>query len=212
MSHVVDLIPEWSLGALAASEAAEVAAHVATCASCAAESVRAREMIETLGLLPEPVPVGAHVRARLLASTRDEGRLARLTGTLARFLDVTREKSRALLEAIDVAAAWEPGPLPSIALIHVTGGPRVAAADCGLLRLPAGLEWPLHRHVGDEAMLILEGAIAEVGGATYTAGAVLAKAAGTEHAFRALPDGDCVCAVVVFEGIEMPPGTPLDLG
>lgn len=212
MSHVVERIPEWTLGVLSAHEAAEVAAHVAKCEACAQQTVGARELVESIGLHPRSMKPGPHLRARLLASIRGEGRLARWTEALSRFLDVTLEKSRALLEAIDAPDAWEPGPLRGVGLIHFMGGPRVAAADCGLVRLPAGMEWPLHRHVGDESMLILEGGIVESGGTTYAAGSILERPAGSEHAFRVLAEHDCVWAAVLFEGIEMPPGTPLRLG
>ncbi len=64
---------------------------------------------------------------------------------------------RDLLSSLSDAARWEPGPLPGSSLFHLDGGPRIATADAGFVRLPAGLEFPVHRHLGSERVLLLEG-------------------------------------------------------
>jgi anti-sigma factor ChrR (cupin superfamily) len=102
-------------------------------------------------------------------------------------------------------------PDPSgISLIHLNAGTRYATADAGLVRFPAGIQWPLHKHVGDEHHLFLEGGIREnETGREYHAGDVLISGAGSQHSFHVLPGVDCVAAVILTAGIEMPPGTPL---
>lgn len=179
MSDALDDLPDWALEALASSL--------------------------------EPVAPPPFVRARILASAEPRGHLGAHVEALARFFEIGLEKARALLDAIASDDAWEPHP-SGIGLVHVAGGPRLAAAsaDTGLVRFPAGVDWPLHRHLGEERHLFLAGGIREhVTGRTFRAGDVLVSAAGTEHAFQVLPDEDCVTAVILMAGIEMPPGTPV---
>lgn len=207
--HVVDDLAEWALGMLSAAEAARVESHLARCPSCAAESRALSEVTSAIASsLPRANPP-PYVFERLMASIESKGRLARYTDALAKFFEVSQEKARSLLDAIDRPGAWIPDP-SGIALIHLSAGPRFAGADAGLVRFPAGMAWPLHRHVGHEHHLFLEGGIREDDtGDVYRAGDELNKAPGTEHSFHVLPDSDCVAAVIIFDGIEMPPGTKI---
>ena len=209
MSHVIDRLPDLWLGDLSAKERAEIDAHVGQCARCAAEARAMNETFANLALAIPPISPSPHIKARVLAAAAGKGRLAQYVAQLARFFDVTAEKARALLDVVDEPSAWEPGPVEGVALLHLNGGPRFAMADCGLVRFPAGMDWPLHRHVGPESMFIFEGGIVETDGTRWVAGQELHKPAGSEHAFKILPETDCVCAVIVNEGIEMPPGTKL---
>jgi anti-sigma factor ChrR (cupin superfamily) len=209
MSHVIDRLPELWLGDLPASECASIEAHLRECARCASEARAMSDVFEGLALTVAPIQPSPQIRARILTAAAAKGRLARFGEQLAKFFDVSIDKARALLDVVDDPASWEPGPVEGIALLHLSGGPRVAMADCGLVRFPAGMDWPLHRHVGPESMFIFEGGIVETDGTRTVAGQELHKPAGSEHAFKILPEQDCVCAVIVHEGIEMPPGTKL---
>lgn len=214
MSHVLERLPEYALGVLSPGEAAGVTAHLGLCRRCADEAKALQEATVAIAIAMADAPIepSRSLRARILAGTATKGRLASYVGNLAHFFDIESEKARALLEEVDEPSAWEAGPLPGVGLLHLNGGPRVAMADCGLVRFPAGIDWPLHRHIGDEAMLIVQGGLVEADGTVYRAGSVIEKLPGTEHAFKILPDEDCLCAVIIHEGIEMPPGTPLTLG
>ncbi len=166
---------------------------------------------EALAASLEPVPPPPFVRARILASAEPRGHLAAHADALARFFEIGLEKARALLEAIATDDAWEPHP-SGLRIVHVAGGPRLAAAHTTLARFPAGAQWPLHRHTGEERHLFLAGGIREhVTGRTFHAGDLLVSAPGTEHAFDVLPGEDCVTAVILTAGVEMPPGTPVAL-
>lgn len=208
MSHLPsETLDSWALGVLSPAETREVDAHLSSCATCVRAAIEAREVIDSLALALAPIAPRSQVRARLLAAAEGKGRLAQWTEQLAKFFDFGLEKARGLLDAVDVAAAWEEGPVPGLALMHFEGGPALAAADCGLIRFPAGIDWPLHKHLGDEQMFILEGGLIEDSGKEFRAGALLKKAAGSQHAFKIMPERDCLCAVTLVEGIEMPIGT-----
>jgi putative transcriptional regulator len=180
MSHVIDLLPDRSLGVLDAPTLARVEAHLATCASCAAE---ARVWADTFVALAETltsVAPSTTIRARVLAAAEAKGRLAAFAEAVMGLFEVSREKALALLDAVDAADAWEAGPVPGLALMHLKGGPALAAADTGLVRFPAGMPWPLHKHLGDELMLILEGGFMDDRGQEFGPGDVLRMPPGSQ--------------------------------
>ncbi len=209
MNHVVDLLPELALGALGSIDAsmrARAEAHLATCPSCSAEA----QAWEEIGVaLAESLPGSAApttIRARVLAAAAAKGRLARFADAVMHLFEVPEEKALALLEAVDAIEAWEPGPVPGLALMHLKGGPALAGADTGFVRFPAGMPWPLHKHLGDELMLVLEGGFVDDGGRAFGPGDVVRMPPGSQHSFDIAPTRDCVAAVVVHVGIELPPG------
>lgn len=206
MSHVIDLLPDRALDALDEPTRDSVEAHLAACENCSAV---ARQWEEAFVALAESLPSlepSTTIRARVLAAAAANGRLAAFAEAVVRLFEVPREKALALLDAVDAADAWEPGPVPGLSLMHLKGGPALAAADTGLVRFPAGMPWPLHKHLGEELMLILEGGLVDDHGQAFGPGDVLQMPPGSLHAFDIRPDRDCVAAVVVHEGIELPPG------
>jgi anti-sigma factor ChrR (cupin superfamily) len=60
---------------------------------------------------------------------------------------------------------------------------------------------PEHRHLGEEIILVLQGALRDHRG-TYTPGQVCGSARGSAHSEEALPGVDCFCYVVSYHGIE----------
>lgn len=152
--------------------------------------------------LPELAPSPA-LRARLLDAARSEGRLARFASAVAELLDVGIDKAKALLESIDDPAAWS-HELPGISFLWVEGGPRVAAAVRGFVRVQAGTEFPDHEHLGDERVLVLQGGFEDLQrGRVFRPGDADLMPAGTSHAYRALADGpDLVKLAVVQTGLR----------
>jgi len=213
-AHVLDALPERALDLLPPDDRARVDAHLAQCSACAREARALRDAASTVSAgapSKEPPPF---LRARLLAAAEGRGRLARYTSALARFFEIDELKARALLDAIDEPAAWEPNAA-GIALIHLAPGVRYAAmgADAGLVRFPAGMEWGLHKHVGEEHHLIVQGGIRiDQTGQVIRAGDTLVSPPGSEHSFHVLPEEDCVAGVILTAGIEMPPGTQVYFG
>jgi anti-sigma factor ChrR (cupin superfamily) len=72
-----------------------------------------------------------------------------------------------------------------------------------LVRMDPGCEYPRHRHVGDEEVLVLQGGFRDESG-EYAAGAFHRFAAGSVHAPVAF-DGDeaCVLFALAHSGIEI---------
>lgn len=152
--------------------------------------------------LPGPAPA-TDQRARLLATAaRPDRRFAPFIGRLARLIDVAQDRAHELLATLARADVWEPF-VPAVELVHLQGGPAVAGADVGFVRVAAGRAFPVHRHLGDERVLVLQGGYHDSSGAVVRAGDTVELPAGSAHEFVALPGADLIYAVVVY-GVEFP--------
>ena len=149
-------------------------------------------------LEPTEPPTGAR-RALMDAVAQGPERLAPLLDRLAVLLDLGMEAARSRVAQIFDPASWEPFPVNGIALVHLQGGPATAGADVGFVRVPAGSQFPTHTHVGEERVLVLQGAFEDLDGSVYRAGDLAFAEAGSTHSFRALEGEDLIYAVVVFE-------------
>ncbi len=153
-------------------------------------------------LAPAPSPAGARDRL-LAAATRGSRRFAPFVPALERLFNLGADAVQAFLDRATRAASWVAGPLEGVELLHLDGGPRVAGADCGLVRLAPGTPFPDHDHLGNEAVLILQGRYRDVGGTVYHPGDLHEMRPGQRHSYVVLPDQPCIVAVVLFEGIDV---------
>lgn len=165
------------------------------------------EAFTALSLTLRPPAASAALRARLLAAVAaPEHRFLPFVARLAQLIDVAHDRARELLASLARPELWET-VLPNVQLFHLEGGPAVAGADVGFVRIAAGASFPHHRHGGYERVLVLQGGFVEDDGAVTRAGASTYRPAGSAHSLTALPDQELIYAVVVF-GFEMsaPPG------
>jgi quercetin dioxygenase-like cupin family protein len=169
-----------------------------------AELAHVEGVLALVAMADVPAMPSRGVKERLLA-TASTGpmRYAPMFDRLARLFDLGVEAVVQVLERADIESEWEPGPDPNIGVFHLTGGPSLATADVGLVKMPAGFAWPGHRHRGDERVLVLEGAYRDSAGSLYRAGDLHEMSAGTEHAFVVLPEKPLVFALVLHAPIEM---------
>lgn len=162
-------------------------------------------MLDALAMgveLTPPIPPPTGLKARILRSF-EHPRYAFLD-RVARLLDLSVEKAREALDSLDRPTEWEPGGDGCI-IRHVQGGPRLANAVVGLVRVDGGTQFPRHRHVGEEYVLVLRGGIEE-GGRVLLPGDLVHMPADSEHDFRALEGDDLLYVAVVFEGVDFGPG------
>ncbi len=144
------------------------------------------------------------LRERLLSEVGNGAmQYAPFFAKLGKLFDARRDSIVDICERSLHEAQWEPGPHPSISLLHVQGGSGVAGADVGLVRMPADFAWPNHRHLGEERALILEGSYLDQTGVLYRAGDFHEMDTGTEHSFVVQAGRPLLMAVVLFNGIEM---------
>ena len=186
-----------------------------TVGGLAGQSLAPNPCWSTLPLsLPEQDPPAA-LRARLLRSATAPGdRFAPFAERLAALIDRGVAHASALLEQIarDVAGTWEVAAAlgPGIELIHLEGGPAVAGADVGFVRVPEGVRFPYHEHLGPERVLVLQGQLRDSDGQVYGPGDTPDMDAGSSHEFTALAGAPLIYAVVVH-GVVFP-GIPDALG
>lgn len=156
-------------------------------------------------LAPPAKPPPQLLRERLLATVaRPRLRFAPLFGALSQLFDLEDADLAALFERAATPGAWAPSAVPGTQLLHLSGGPRVAAADNGLVRIEPGLRFPHHRHLGHERVLVLEGGYHdEPTGRLYSAGDWHEMPAGTTHAYTALPEQPLLMAVSLVTGIDV---------
>lgn len=166
------------------------------------------ELLALIGASARAVAAAPGLRERLLlAVSSDDPRvsLAGFSGRLQRLYDLGPQAVDDVLAAITRPDRWE-RYVDGVTLFHFEPGPRERDAaprvDAGLVRFAAGVEYPRHRHVGDETMLVLRGGLVDdASGRRLVAGDVLHQGPGTAHGLRALPDEDCVAAVLLRGGL-----------
>lgn len=209
-SRVLDLLPEYILGTLSEADRRDVEAALAGSPELRAEAASMADAFGALALALPPAPPAPHVRARLLASIQGPERFMPFARALAGHFDLAVERVQALIRAIDdQLTVWDQGPMPGIELMHFSGGPRVATADVGFVKLPKGLHFPWHRHLGREINYVMQGSLRDYDGKVYGPGEAIIKETGTEHEFFVGDDAGALIAVVVFEGFEIvPEGRP----
>ena len=163
------------------------------------------DLLDEQGLGAEPVAPSPALRGALLGTIAARTKGSGFAERLARLFDLERESAIQLIhEAGGGAEGWEAFPVAGVRLFHLAGGPRVAAADCGLVRIEPGARFPLHRHVGDEWTLTLAGEAEEEGtGARFSPGDLVHRAPGSAHAYRVTSREPLVFAVVLYGGIQL---------
>lgn len=127
-------------------------------------------------------------------------RHARFADTVAELLDIDREGALSLLEAVDQPASWAPGLFPQMQLFHVDGGPAVAQAVTGFVRLEAGAAFPEHRHLGEERCLVLQGYYTDLAsGREYGPGDLAVAPTHSAHGFKVVDGGTGLLFLAIIQ-------------
>ena len=150
-----------------------------------------------------PVAPSPGTRARLVAALAGPDRFRLFFADLARRFDLSIDAVAGVVSRIDDPEAWLPSPVPLVRLIHFSAGPALSGADTGLVRIPAGMVFPRHRHRGPELVVVLEGSMYD-GGRLYQPGDVSERPADSVHDYQAGPDRDLVF-IVAHYGIDLLP-------
>jgi hypothetical protein len=150
-----------------------------------------------------PVQPPAVLRERMLGAAKPEERLARFAEPICTLLGIEPSEALALLARIDDPSAWF-DLLPGISLLPAPAGTRAQGALRGFVRVRAGVEFPEHSHLGEEAVMIMQGYYEDnVTGQVFGPGDVPRHAADTQHSFRVFEDGpDLLGLVVAFGGLR----------
>jgi anti-sigma factor ChrR (cupin superfamily) len=190
MKRLPELLPEFAKEALAE--------HNSDVRASSADA-----LIELNELL-SPVEPSREARQRLVAAVAAPPlRYAPFFDRLTALLDLPLERVERVLSEIGDRARWE-AALPGVQLMHFSGGPSLASADVGLVRIEPGHHFPNHRHRGEERLFVLEGGYVDSSGREFRAGDKHVMAAGTSHSYEVSGRG-LLAAVVLFGGISIEP-------
>ncbi len=159
------------------------------------------ETIEMLDRMVEPAAAPTSLRASLIDSLSTKPKFLGYTNRLARIFDLTIESTRTALSVLSDRPPWVDVPGGG-KFFPVAGGPRVHGAQVGFVEFGAGSTFPRHRHQGLEVQFVLTGRLIETDGRDYVCGDLLVKDEGSEHAFSIGAEAPCICAVVLYTGIE----------
>lgn len=215
--HIDAWIPDLVLGELDRTTRDAVEVHLEACPRCAGEVAEATAAFSDMALSLPPVRPQPSVFTDILASIAEREpqpevgsteRFADLIDQVARLFDLTAERVKTLLGLVNEPTAWRRGKADGITLLDFRGGPAIAGADAGFVRMQPGVTFPYHRHVGGEQVLVLEGSFVGDDGTIVRRGEGLRFDPETRHAFTARAEG-CLFAVVIWEGLDfdqVPPG------
>lgn len=162
------------------------------------------DLVSTLADALPQRPPGSSLRARLLTSVASPAlRWAPFFDKLGALFDLDDAALVRMAERAAVPSEWQPGPLPTVQLFHLHGGPAITGADAGLVRVEPCVHFPEHRHLGEERTLILEGEALESNGVSRRPGDALNMPANSSHAFEVGPGRALIYALVLFGGVEI---------
>lgn len=193
----MDRLTEYVLGTLSDAERIEVEDQLAQSSEAQRDVLVIREVLGG-GLMEHDVAASPSTAGRhaLLDALNSGARYRPFLADLMRHFDLPSQRVAELFNEIDVPASWEAGPMPGIFVMHFAGGPQALAHDTGFVRLPRGLQFPYHRHLGHEINYVIEGALRDGDGKLYLPGEAIERAQGTAHEFSVPEDADALIAVV----------------
>jgi len=203
-AELLDRLPEYVLGTLPAAELAALRAEVEGSPDLQREVAELTEALSRSASALPPVAPSAATRARLLETLGGPDRFRPFFAELGRRFDLTVDAVRRLVGLVDDPAAWEATPSPWIKLIHFPGGPALAGADAGFVRVTAGHTFPRHSHQGPEFAFVLEGTMIKNGRA-YRPGDIDEVPTDEVHEYSVGPECDLV-AMVWHHGIRFVKG------
>ena len=150
-----------------------------------------------------PTMPGGSLRDALLGMAGGKQRFLPFLDRMMSLFDLSEERAGDELHSIDSGDEW--GDLaPGVRFRDFEGGPAIGEAHGGLVRVEAGSKFPMHGHVGEEHMLVLQGEVEDDAGNRYQAGDTVVSADGTAHELRSVGDEDVIYAARVialtFEG------------
>ena len=125
----------------------------------------------------------------------------------AGLLDLDTATTRDLFVGIADGDRWMPGPGDGIDLFHIDGGPAVAGAITGFVRLAPGATFPHHRHMGFQDVLVLQGSFFHAGTEIH-AGMEAPMPPSSSHENRA-GVGGCVYLAVSRDGLAFDGEEPI---
>ena len=160
-----------------------------------------QEVIDQVGLAQDPIAPSDSLRELLMSAVEPATRFEGFVKRLSELFDLSDTRIRELLTTIDETdnSSWKVCAIPGTRLLHFDGGPKLADATCGFVKVKPERIFPAHQHQDDEWVFVLQGQAEEDSGQVLQAGDLHHGAVGTSHTFRTLGDEPFIFAVVLFK-------------
>ncbi len=114
---------------------------------------------------------------------------------VAALWDVDAAVVQGVFERAQDDSAWTDSPIPTVRAFHLEGGPSVADADVGLVRIPGGFRFPEHTHTETEEYVVLQGVMRFADGHREHPGDRVRNDGSVRHSYVA--EGDVIVALVM---------------
>ncbi len=202
----LDMLVDYSSGALALPHALAVSAHLDQCAECREQLKR----LNTLGAeLFSEQPTSASdsqlsaLKANVLEAIQGQTEVSAKTevtqvSELNEVLkDIPASLRRLIPKGFD-GLNWM-SLTPSFKLAMLSSEP--GGAQVALSRIKAGAHMPTHTHTGNEITLVLTGAFSDEEG-VYRRGDFICRDDDDKHKPRVTKDAECICLIVLDAPIE----------
>jgi quercetin dioxygenase-like cupin family protein len=163
------------------------------------------EAASLLALTVEPVQPKPDQRARLLAELDGAQRFAPFIDRVAALFDLGADTISSILDRFGSSDGWTV-LYPGASFHDLVGGPALEGATAGLVRIGPGLAFPRHKHLGEERVMVLQGAFEDDSGRRVGPGQLEIMPDGSEHAFTVVSTQELLYVVVV-RSVEFEDGT-----
>jgi quercetin dioxygenase-like cupin family protein len=166
------------------------------------------DVLDLLARAVAPATPPTALRSRLFARIAGRDRFMPFIDRFATMCDLPSEEAEDHLHKIDQDDAWE-DMTEGVRFFDFEGGPGIGEAHGGIVRVAPGHSFPMHTHVGEERILVLQGRAEDDQGRTYRAGDVVVSADGSAHEVRTVGDEEVIYLAVVV-ALEFPESGPDD--
>ncbi|MCH9673743.1 MAG: hypothetical protein K0U93_20050 [Gammaproteobacteria bacterium] len=143
-------------------------------------------------------------RRAVLESTKSQDTFTGFARRLASMFEISPEEAQSALDQIRNVPAlpWRPFMTDGAFLLPITVGAHSSSQLRALVYLRAGTRIPMHRHDGEERMLLVAGYAEDDSGRLVCPGDEVVSAPGSQHSFTLQTDLACVFALRVSGNVE----------
>jgi len=169
------------------------------------ELLEVQAILENVAASEQPMPPSKSLRQSLIASLNPETPFQGYVDRFMKLFDLDRKDVESLFDKIvdTTSGLLQPAPLPKTSLHYFDGGPNVANATCGIIKLKAGSVFPAHQHLGKETVLVLQGTAKDQDGMEYYPGDTIVSEENTSHSLKIGKKDDLIFAVILEKPNKM---------
>jgi len=201
--HVSDELQEYALDMLAEPRTQAVKQHLRACKPCSQQlGVISNLLVQTLQQEGAGRPP-ADLRSRILQDVSAIAPYSLYHHDMAGVLGGTEAGLRKELASMPHPSTWTAGPIPRCRLFPCVAESAPRDAIRTLVLMESGSHFPMHEHLGDETIVIVQGSMQLEDGQVHRPGDVLRMAAGTSHAFDVPTGLDLIYLALVDRGLQI---------